>query len=175
MCDPASASYAMLALTAASTASQVAAQQSAADSQNTYNRVQTNNLLIARSQNANQVGLERQQAGEAASQKINENNQALRSAQSSVVAQGGPSGLSVDALLSDMATKGSGYNQSVTNNLQSTNLALDNQLQNVNNSAASAINQLKTPNPVDYLGAGLRIGSSYMQTKVPGSGTTTNA
>ena len=154
MCDP------MTALAIGSAVTGLIAQQSASDSQQASNRVQTANALTARSQNANQVGLARQQASDQASQKLNANNMSMREAQANVVARAGPSGLSVDNLLANLGNKGATYNQSVNENLDRTNMALDNQLQNVNNSATSTINGLKTPAPVDYLGAALKIGTA---------------
>ena len=156
MCPPV-----MLAISAASAVASMMAQQSAANSQSASNATQYTNALAARSQNANQVNLERVQSADAAGQKLNANNLAMREAQASTVARAGPSGLSVDALLANLGTRGANYNQSVNENLDRTNMALDNQLQNVNNQAASTINNLKTPSPVDYLGAGLKIGTAY--------------
>lgn len=154
MCDP------MTALAVTSAVAGVVGQQQAAASQSASNANQYKNALEARTQNANQVNLERMQSSDAAGQKLNANSIAMREAQSSVVARAGPSGLSVDALLANLGTRGANYNQSVTENLDRTNMALDNQLQNVNNQAASTINNLKTPAPVDYLGAALKIGTA---------------
>lgn len=154
MCEPTT----ILAISSAVVG--VMGQQAAADSQSASNQRQYEAALKARAQNANQVGLERQQSSDAAGQKINDNNIAQREAQAAVVARAGPSGLSVDNLLANLGTRGANYNQSVNENLDRTNMALDNQLQNVNNSAESTINGLKTPNPVDYLGAALKIGTA---------------
>jgi hypothetical protein len=151
----------MLAISAASAAASVKAQQDAADSTNASNQTQYSNALLARAQNANQVTLGRDQARDQAGQKQQENNLAQREAQATQVARAGPSGLSVDALLADIGRKGGTYNQSVNANLDKTNMAFDNQLENVNNQASTTINSLKTPAPVDYLGAALKIGESY--------------
>ena len=161
MCDPVS----MMALSVASTAASLKAQQDAADSQAQSNNTQYASALEARAQNANQVTLGRDQARDQASQKQQENNLAQREAQATQVARAGPSGLSVDALLADIGRKGGNYNQSVNANLDKTNMAFDNQLQNVNNQASTTINSLKTPAPVDYLGAALKIGEGYQTYK----------
>lgn len=158
MCEPTSI---MLAISVASAAASAAAQADASRKQSHFNAQQTANALQTRAQNANQIGLERLQATDAAGQKINENNQAQRQAQATTIAQAGPAGLSVDSLLSDMGRKGATYNESVNANLDRTNMALDNQLQNVNNQAASTINQERTPATPDYLGAALKIGGAY--------------
>jgi hypothetical protein len=156
MCPPV-----MMAITAAATLASLKAQQDAADSQTQSNNTQYASALEARAENANQVTLGRDQARDQASQKQQENNLAQREAQATQVAQAGPSGLSVDALLADIGRKGGNYNQSVNANLDKTNMAFDNQLQNVNNQASTTINSLKTPAPVDYLGAALKIGEGY--------------
>ena len=156
----------MTALTVASAGAGLLGQQQMADAQKQSNQNQYNNALIARSQNTNQVNLERMQAGDQTGQKINENNIALRQAQSSVVARAGPSGLSVEQLLANLGTRGANYNDSVNQNLDRTNMALDNQLQNINTRTSSDINNLKTPAMPDYLGAALKIGQAYQPPKV---------
>lgn len=158
MCEPTT----MMMLTIASTAAGVIGQQQAQSSQVASNQRQFQAAIDARTQNANQVNLARVQATDQAGQKLNENSIALREAQATAVARGGPSGLSVDNLLASMGGKAGNYNQSVTENLDRTNMALDNQLTNVNNNATSTINGLKTPAPVDYLGAALKIGGAYV-------------
>jgi hypothetical protein len=159
----------MMVMAVVSAVAGVAAQQNAADAQSAANKRQEASLLAARAANSDQVGLARVQAGDAAGQKINANNQSLREAQATTIARAGPSGLSVDALLADMGNKGATYNQSVNANLERTNLQLDSQLTNVNNSTSSAFNNMKTAAPVDYLGAGLKIGSAYGSYKSPNS------
>ena len=159
MCEPTTI---MLAITAATAVAGVVSQQNAADSQAEFNTNQAKNLMLSRGENANQINLQRVQSTDAAGQKINANNTALREAQATSLARAGPSGLSVDALLSDMGRKGATYNESVNANLDRTNLALDSQLTNVNSQTTSGFNQMKTPQAPDYLGTALKIGSSYM-------------
>lgn len=151
-------------LTGVSTAASIAGlagQASAASSMAASNEAQARNLMLSRAQNANQINLERVQNTDAAGQKINANNMAMREAQATTVARAGPSGLSVDALLGDIARKGATYDQSVTANLDRTNLALDSQLTNVNTQTTSGFNQMKTPASPDYLGTALKIGKDY--------------
>jgi len=162
MCEPTTI---MLAISAASAVAGIVTQQDAVSSQNKSNDTQTKNLQTAQAQNFNQINLERQQASDQAGQKINENNNSQREAQATTIARAGPSGLSVDNLLANMGSKGAGYNESVNENLDRTNMALDNQLENVNNQTASSMNQLKTPNQVDYLGSALKIGTAYQDYK----------
>lgn len=156
MCEPTT----LAVLSIASTAASVYGQKTAADAQAASNQVQYQNSMIARGENANQVNLERQQQADAASQKIDQNNMAARSAQATAVATGGPSGISMDALLASIGGKQASYNDSVYQNLDRVNLASDNQLVNVNRRAASEINSLQTPAAPDYLGAALKIGQA---------------
>lgn len=165
MCDPVTGVVTTMSIigwtSVAVAASTINTQQNAADAQEQTNNTNAANMLTSRSQNANQINLGRGQANDAAGQKIAANNQAMREAQAATIARAGPSGLSVDAILSDMGRKGATYNQSVNENLDRTNMQLDNQLANVNSQTATGFNQMKTPAPVDYLGQGLRIGSAY--------------
>ena len=155
MCDVATA------LMVGSAAAGLFSAQQQANSISDSNQRQYENTLQARTDNANQVTLERQQQAEGASQKIIENDSAARQAGATALAQGGPSGLSVDALLGDIKRKGATYDQSVNANLERVNLSLDNQLTNVNRGAASEINSLRTPTQPDYLGTALKIGGDY--------------
>lgn len=157
MCEPTT----LALLSMASAGAGLVGQVSAAGAQADANQRQYDNAIQARSDNANQITLRRQQEGEAASQKTIENDSQARQAQATAMAMGGPSGLSVDALLGDMRRKQATYNQSVNENLDRTNFALDNQLTNVNRGTASDINSLKNPDMPDFLGAALRIGGTY--------------
>lgn len=165
MCEP--TTLTMMYISMASAAAGVVGQMQQANAQEASNAAQAKNLMESRVQNANQINLERVQAGDAAGQKLNANNMAMREAQATTIARAGPSGLSVDALLADMGRKGATYNESVTANLDRTNLQLDNQLANVNNQTTSGFNQLKTPAAPDYLGAALKIGNAYVGGHTP--------
>jgi hypothetical protein len=115
MCDPVTGTVTTMSImgwgSAAAAGAGVMQQQQAANSTNASNQTQYANALLARAQNANQVNLGRQQAGDQAGQKQQENNLAQREAQATQVARAGPSGLSVDALLADLGRKGGTYNQ----------------------------------------------------------------
>lgn len=154
-------SWVLPSLQIASAAAGLAGARNAEVSQTMSNTRQTVDAYQARAANANQVGLEEIQAHDSASQKINQNNLDARSASSAYLAQGQVGGLSVDALLGDISRKAGTYNTSVQTNLSSTNMALGNQMENINNSAASTIAQEKTPAMPDYLGSSLRIGGDY--------------
>lgn len=174
MCDPVTGVISLASVAGwsavAGTAVSLAAQSNNADMQDASNEAQHKNSLNARNQNAAEVEQRRVQEAEAAGERIGMNNIAMREAQAAVVARAGPSGLSVDALLANLAMKGANYNDSVNQNLDRTNKALDNQLTNVNNRASSEINSLKSPTTPDYLGAALQITSAAgSYDKTPGA------
>jgi hypothetical protein len=160
----------MVALTIASSAAQLIAQQQAADAQTAANQRQYQNTMQARAANLNQTNLEMTQEREAAMQKLTENNLAARAAVSTAkVSSGeaGVSGLSVDALMSDLGNKQNRYNSSVSTNYDRSMGAIENQRQNIGINAASQINSLKTPAMPDYFGAALRIGNSVYNYQNP--------
>lgn len=157
MCEPTTI---LAVASAASAAAGLVGQQQAASAQEKANQRQYEASVIARNENAAQVELARVQHTEDATNKVLDNNRNMRAAQATAVSQAGPTGLSMDALLGGMAGMGARYNDSVSANLQRTNMALDNQLVNVNRNAASEINSLKRPETPDYLGTALKIGTS---------------
>lgn len=167
MCEPTT----LMALTVASSAAQVIAQQQAASAQSAANQRQYQNTMQARAANLNQANLEMSQEREASMQKLEENNLAARAATSTArvsAGESGVSGLSVDALLSDLGTKQNRYNSSVVTNYDRAMGAIENQRQNINTNAASQINSLKTPAMPDYFTAGLRIGNAIYKYNNPG-------
>lgn len=152
-----------LAITAASTLASLEQQRQAANAQDEYNQRQRQNTIKAMNDNMAQIELAKQQASEQAGQKIFENDLQARKAQATAKVSAGESGiggLSVDALLAELDGSRSRYDQSVKSNLDDTVTNLNSQRTNINNSAISAVNQLRTPAAPDYIGAALRIGSS---------------
>lgn len=167
MCEPTTA---LLVLTAASTAAGVYGQQQQVKAQNAYNDQQAKNTMEAYRANLAQTNLMQSQEQAAASQKINENNRAAEAAKAKALVSAGESGisgLSVDALLADLSGEQARYNESVNQNYENASMAIDNQRKNVQINAASQINQLKTPQAPDYLGAALRIGQAAYAYKNP--------
>jgi hypothetical protein len=157
MCDP------ITALSIASSVAGVVAQQQAADAQEAANQRQYEAAMRARAANLNQSNLQMSQEREAAVQKLEENNLKARGAAGAArVAAGesGVSGLSVDALLADLGNNQNRYNSSVVTNYDRSMGAIENQRQNIQASAESTINSLKTPAAPDYLGTALRIGNT---------------
>lgn len=167
MCEPTTA---LLVLTAASTAAGVYGQQQQVKAQNASNDQQAKNTMEAYRANLAQTNLMQSQEQAAASQKINENNRAAEAAKAKALVSAGESGisgLSVDALLADLSGEQARYNESVNQNYENASMAIDNQRKNVQINAASQINQLKTPQAPDYLGAALRIGQAAYAYKNP--------
>jgi hypothetical protein len=163
MCLPAIPAGLVAGLQVASAAGTLIAQQQAASAQTKANQRQYENTMRARAANINQTNLMQQQEREGAMQKLEQNDLAARAATSTArVASGesGISGLSVDALLSEIGTKSNRYGSSVTTNYGNTSQAIAIQRENVDINAASQINNLKTPAMPDYFGAALRIGKA---------------
>lgn len=160
MCGPLAV---MAAMTVASTVAQTYQQKQAANAQDDANKRQYDATMQAYANNVNQTNLMQSQEHDAAVAKMTENNMAAQKAMSTAAVsagESGVSGLSVDALLSDLAGQRDRYNDSVEHNYQNASMAIANQRQNVHANAASQINQLRTPQQPDYIGAGLRIGQA---------------
>lgn len=160
MCDP----------IIASTVVGVYGQRQQEKAQNAYNEQQAKNAMEAYRANIAQTNLMQSQEHAAASQKINENNRAAEAAKAKALVSAGESGiagLSVDALLADLSGDQARYNESVNQNYENASMAIDNQRKNAQTNASSQINQLKTPQSPDYLGAALRIGQAAYDYKNP--------
>lgn len=160
----------MLVLSAASTVASVYGQQQQVKAQNASNDQQAKNTMEAYKANIAQTNLMQSQEHAAATQKINENNRAAEAAKSKALVSAGESGisgLSVDALLADLSGEQARYNESVNQNYENASMAIDNQRKNAHINASSQINQLKTPQSPDYLGAALRIGQAAYDYKNP--------
>ena len=160
MCEPTT----ILAIASvAATAASVNAQQVAEKQQEQTNRRQYENSMKAMAANVNQTNAEHMQQREASVQKLQENNMAATAAKATATTAAGEigiSGLSVDALLSDLSGKQGRYTDSVTTNYQNAEMAINNQRENIGINASSQINSLKTPQAPDYVGAALRIGTT---------------
>ena len=159
-----------LALSIASTVAGVYGQQQQVKAQNAYNDQQAKNTMEAYRANLAQTNLMQSQEHAAATQKVNENNRAAEAAKAKALVSAGESGisgLSVDALLADLSGEQARYNDSVNQNYENASMSIDNQRKNAQITAASQINQLKTPQSPDYLGAALRIGQDVYDYKNP--------
>lgn len=174
MCDPVTGTVTiastMMWATAAATVVSVQSQQQQVKVQEETNQKQYDASMKAMAANVNQTNLEHMQQREGGIQKLEENNLNARSADATAqVAAGenGVSGLSVDALLSDLSGKSGRYTSSVVTNYDNAEMALNNQRENIGIQAANSINGLKTPMAPDYAGAALRIGQSYYDYKNP--------
>lgn len=152
------------------TASEVYGQRQQAKAQNAYNEQQAKNVMESYKANIDQTNLRQSQEQAAATQKINENNRAAEAAKAKALVSAGESGisgLSVDALLANLSGDQARYNDSVNQNYENASMEIDNQRKNAHINATSQINQLKTPQSPDYLGAALRIGTAVYDYKNP--------
>jgi len=160
MCNP------LLIVTAISAISSAAAQNQSVKAQNATNDNIRQNSITNMNENIAQVEVAKSQAAAQAGQKQLANNLEAQRAMSTArvqVGENGINGLSVDALLSEMDGNRNRYNDSVTANLTDTVTNLNNQRTSIRNGAASQVNALQTPAPVDYLGAALKIGGAAYQ------------
>jgi opacity protein-like surface antigen len=163
MCDPVSIAAATLAVSAASTAATVYAQQQAADAQAKTNQRQYDAQMVAYNANQANANLMKTQEATATSQKKIENNAIARRdmARATVSAgESGVSGVSVDALLAELGGRAGTANANAEVNYLNRDRAIEVDRMNSWAGTASAINSLKTPVQPDYIGAGLRIADS---------------
>ena len=166
MCGPA----ALPILAIGSSIAGLYAQKQAANEQEDANNRQFANTMQAFRDNVAQTNLmQSQEQAQAIQQKTQNNLQAQKALSTATVSAGesGVSGLSVDALLSDLAGSRDRFNESVDQNYANASAAINNQRQNLGTQAASQINSLRTPQMPDYLGAGLRIATAYDNYKNP--------
>lgn len=167
MCDPITIAGAALAVSAASTAASVYAQQQQADAQSKANQRQYDSQMVAYNANQANANIQKTQEATATSQKIIENNaQGRRDMAKATVASGeaGVSGVSVDSLLAELGGRAGQANANAEVNYLNRDRAIEMDRMNSWAGTASAINSLKTPVEPDYIGAGLKIadaGLSY--------------
>lgn len=160
MCEPTTA---LAIASIASTAATAYSQDRAAKIQTQANQTQYDNTMTAMRFNLANANVTKQQEAENASQKIIENNAQVRRDQSkATVAAGeaGVSGLSVDALLAELGGAGGRANTNIRTQQERTDRAIEADKMNVWAGSASQINQLKTPQGADWLGAAVRIGTT---------------
>lgn len=171
MCVVAAVPLITLAISAASTVAQVSAQQSqakaTADAQNQYNRTIEQNGITARNANLANLEVYRNQAAQDAAEQINKDDLARRQAQSTAtVAAGeaGISGLSVDALLRDLAGQAGYDNATAYENYLRTDQRINVARENTQNNYESTLNSVRQPQiqSPNWLGAGLKIGQSAL-------------
>jgi hypothetical protein len=157
MCDPASVT---LALTVASNVAGVSAQQEQAKAQEQYNQQVYNNQMQAYRYNLANQETQRVAARGDAAEKVNQNAMALAAAKSrarTAAGESGVSGLSVNALLSEMEGQYGMDSSNTYTNLLRTEQSINAGQTNTWAGTSSTINQLKTPTSPNYFGAGLQI------------------
>lgn len=166
MCDPVTAT---LVITAASAASSVYAQDQTAKAQNKANQQTYNSQMQAYNTNiANANLMKTQEADNLSAQKIENNAKVRRDTAKATVAAGesGVSGLSVGALLADLAGSGGRANANAEVNYLRRDAAIEQDRQNAWAGTANAVNALKTPQSPDYIGAGLKIAQAGVDYRV---------
>lgn len=159
MCPPV-----MLGLAVASSLASLKAQQDAAKSQANANQQNYNNQMTAYRYNlANANATKVQEAENLAQKKMETNAEVTRRQATAVTAAGesGVSGLSVDALLAELAGRGGQANSSAEVNYLRGDRAIEADKMNSWSGVASTIGQMQTPKAPDYLGAALSIGNAY--------------
>lgn len=163
MCEPTTIAMVGLALTAASTYAQVDAQKKQMHATERANEAQYQGAMTAYRGNLANIEVTRGQMAADATQKTNENNAASRAAQATALTsagENGVSGLSVGALLRDLAGQAGYDNTNVETQYLRQNEALNVKRENAFNMTSSEINSLKTPAAPDYAGAALRLGQA---------------
>lgn len=182
MCDT---SLATLAISAVSTGAGLYAGKQTADAQRQaqertaeLQKQQYINTMRAYQENLAQVEIQKTQAARQAAQKVLVNNeQATAAAATARVAAGenGISGLSVGAMLQEIAGKRDGYNTSVQTNLGDSVNSLEAQKKNLFNTTSSQLNSMGATQSYiaqpDYLGSALKIGSAALDYYKTSQGT----
>lgn len=170
MCEPGTATMALAIASAASTAATVYAQDQTAKAQAAANQRQYDAQMTAYNANiANANWMKTQEADNLAQKQIENNAQARREMAKATVSAGeaGITGTSVDALLAELSGNAGDANTTAEVNYLRRDRAIEMDRMNAWSGTASAINSLKTPQEPDYLGAALRIGTTYADYKYP--------
>lgn len=155
MCPPVIAALQVATAVGGLVAQDAAARsQSRANQQNYKNQMMTYRYNLANA-NANKV----QEAENLAAKNIEIDRAAASKQATAAVAAGeaGISGLSVDALLADIAAEGGRARTNAEVNYLRADRAIETDKMNAWASAAGTIGQMKTPQAPDFLSAGLRI------------------
>lgn len=167
MCDP--ISLTTLAISTVSTVAGAVGQQrqaeAAAEAQNAYNRQQERNALVARNANLANLEVERNFAAQDARAEVTQNTQAARRAMATArvsAGEAGVAGLSVDALLRDLAGQAGYDNTTAYENYLRHDRDINARRENDQNAYESGLNSIRQPQNqgADYLGAALRIGQA---------------
>lgn len=157
MCEP----MTILAITSA--VGGLYQQQQMMEAQDAANKQQYQNTMTAYRHNQANANLTRvQESQNLADAKVTNNAAARRAISTATVSAGesGVSGLSVDALLADLAGRAGNDNANAEVNYLRRDNAIQSDMMNNWAGASSQINSLKTPAAPDYLGAALKIGQA---------------
>jgi hypothetical protein len=169
MCEITTALAIGTAISAASAGAQLIAQQQAASAQGVANqRTYDSQMQALRVNQANSNFARAQESENLADQRFTNDMAAVRAQSTARTAAGeaGVTGLSVDALLADLAGRAGRDNVNAETNYLRRDAALQADAFNNYSTAANNINKLTTPQNPDYLGAALRIGSAAVDYRV---------
>jgi hypothetical protein len=159
---------ASLAITAIGTGASIDAQKKNADAQTKANKRNAEAAQVANNAEQAAINNEQQQQAEVTGETINANNKAgLKAMSSSVTSAGeaGVSGRSVDFALRELAGLNATDNLNASTQYLRGDAGMEARRTNSTNGANSVINNLKTPDAPDYLGAALKIGSAAITYK----------
>lgn len=161
---------ALTALQIASAGAGLVAQQQAYQTAKASASAQNEATMRAYQANMAQNDLLRNQERENLSERINENNRALRRAQATTytsAGEAGISGMSVDALLMDLSGQAGRDNTTATTNYMRQDMQLQTQAENIYANTRSQLSSIQSPKMPDYLGTGLKILDAYDNYKNP--------
>jgi hypothetical protein len=168
MCEPTT----LAVLSIASTAASVYAQDQNAKVQTKINQQNYDNQMTALRTNYANANLTKQQEAENLAGEKNKNNILAQRDMAKARVSAGESnvtGLSVDALLQELGSSSGVANTNAEINYLRRDRAIETDKSNAWAGAATQIGNLKTPQGADYLGAAVKIGTTYSDARTKGA------
>jgi hypothetical protein len=168
MCEPTT----LAVLSIASTAAQVYQQDQNAKVQSQINQQNYDNQMTALRTNYANANLTKQQEAENLAAEKNKNNILAQKDMAKAKVSAGESnitGLSVDSLLQELGSSAGTANTNAEINYLRRDRAIEADKANAWSGAATQIGNLKTPQGADYLGAAVKIGTTYSDARAKGA------
>lgn len=168
MCEPTT----LAVLTIASTAASVYAQEQSAKTQTKSNQQTFDNQMTALRTNYANANLTKQQEAQNLAGQKNQNNMLAQRDMAKARVSAGESnitGLSVDSLLQELGSSAGGANTNAEVNYLRRDSSIEAGRSNAWAGAATQIGNLKTPQSADYLGAAVKIGTTYNDARAKGA------
>ena len=156
----------------ASTAATVDAQNTSARVQSQINQQNYENQMTALRSNLANANLTKQQEAENLAAEKNKNNILSQRDMAKARVSAGESnvtGLSVDALLQELGSSAGNANVNAEINYLRRDRSIETDKQNAWAGTATQIGNLKTPQGADYLGAAVKIGTTYNDAREKGA------